>query len=154
MNVYSYNQTGENMKPQDFNHRITLVTSEDLLYWQALNTVSHLSAYFGNQLQERFGTDKYFITEDGYKLPRNTQYPIIILKTSQTNLQQFAKDIGEVEDVNKMWFMQEMIDSTNDERIEALLSLQARDELTFLGVGIFGENKLAKKLTQNFKLYS
>lgn len=142
------------MKKQDFNQRITLIVSEDLPFWQALNTVGHLSAYFGNQLTEKFGTGPYFKTADEVNLPRNTQYPIVILKASKILLTKFAKKMRQNEEVQKMYFIKEMIESTNDERIEALVSLQMEEELEYLGVGLFGDNGDIKKLTSNFKLWS
>ncbi len=142
------------MSKQDFDQRITLVISSDLEPWQVLNTASHLSAYFGNLLGEKFGTDKYFTTEDAVNLPRNTQFPIVILKADPSDLKEFADEIHSQEEIEKMFFIKEMIDTTNDAKIEALVSLQTADELIYLGVGLFGDNKLIKKLTGKFKLWS
>ncbi len=64
---------------QDFTKRISIVVDKNLPNWQVLNTVGHISAYFGNKLASEFGTGDYFVTKDGINLPRNTQYPIIVL---------------------------------------------------------------------------
>lgn len=142
------------MREQDFNQRITIVVPEELPFWQVLNTVGHISAYFGNQLKESFGTDSFFKTADEILIPRNTQYPIVILKTSKENLQSFALEMQSNQSVEKMFFIKEMIESTNDTRIEALVGLQLKEELEYLGVGLFGENKKIKSLTNSFKLWS
>ncbi len=41
---------------QDFNRRISIVTDRELPAWQVLNTVAHISAYFGNKMGEQFDT--------------------------------------------------------------------------------------------------
>lgn len=143
----------KDMNPQDFNHRITLIIRSDLETWQALNTASHLSAYFGNVLKERFGTAPFFTTEDGVELPRNTQFPIVILEASPEALKAFATKVHQENDIEKMFFIKEMIDTTNDDKIEALVSLQSEQEITYLGIGLFGDNKIIKKLTNAFKLW-
>lgn len=143
------------MPTQDFNHRIALVVCSELPLWKALNTTAHLSAFFGNYLNNRFGTAPNFETADGIRLPRNTQYPIIILQATPAQIHEFSRKMHQNnQEVTKMYFIKEMIESTNDERIEALVSLQLQKELEYLGVGLFGENQLIKDLTSNFKLWS
>ncbi len=139
---------------QDFNQRITLILSSNLEQWQALNVASHLSAYFGNVLREGFGTAPHFITANQIHLPRNTQFPIIILKANFEELQVFAKSLHQTEELQKMFFIKEMLETTNDDKIEALVGLQDDDELTYLGVGLFGDNKIIKKVTNKFSLWS
>lgn len=142
------------MNKQDFNQRISLVISSELENWQALNVASHISAYFGNLLAERFGTGKFFTTADGIDLPRNTQYPIVILKASPKQLKELVEGIDAQDELDKMYFIKEMIDTTNDDKIEALVSLQDKEEIIYLGFGLFGDNKLIKKLTTKLELWS
>ncbi|MCH9631863.1 MAG: hypothetical protein S4CHLAM6_01810 [Chlamydiae bacterium] len=142
------------MNKQDFNQRISLVINSELENWQALNAASHISAYFGNLLAESFGTGKFFTTADGVDLPRNSQYPIVILKASPKQLKEFACELDTQGELDKMYFIKEMIDTTNDDKIEALVSIQDKEELINLGIGLFGDNKLIKKLTANFTLWS
>ncbi len=141
------------MQKQDFSKRIVILVNRELPSWKVLNTVGHISAHFGYHLEEKFRTQPYFKTLDGSEIPRNSQYPIIILTATPDALESFSKEI-ESEDLEKMFFIPEMIETTDDENIEALLSLKTKAELEYLGIGIFGENEKIKKLTQGFKLYS
>ncbi len=141
------------MKKQDFTRRIVILVNRELPTWKVLNTVGHISAHFGYHLGEKFRTQPYFKTLDGTEIPRNSQYPIIILSGSTEAIEKFSKEI-ESEDLEKMFFIPEMIETTDDENIEALLSLKTKKELEYLGIGLFGENEKIKKLTQGFKLYS
>lgn len=140
------------MKKQDFSQRITLVVNSELPSWQILNTVSHISAYFGNLLEKEFGTAPYFTTLDGIDFPRNTQYPIIILGAKKEALQQFAEKM-KASKLKTMFFIREMIETTDDENIEALLSLKNASDVEILGVGLFGLNAEMKEATREFKLY-
>lgn len=141
------------MKKQDFTRRIVILVNQELPAWKVLNTVGHISAHFGSHLGEEFRTQPYFKTLDGAEIPRNSQYPIIILSGSTEAIKSFSKEI-ESEDLEKMFFIPEMIETTDDENIEAFLSLKTKEELEYLGIGLFGENEKIKKLTQGFKLYS
>lgn len=141
------------MNKQDFENRIAILVNKELPTWQVLNTVGHISAYFGYHLGDNFGTAPYFKTLDGIEIPRNSQYPIIILSASSEELQAFDHEV-ESENVQKMHFIREMIETTDDENIEALLSLKTAKELEFLGIGLFGKNEQIKKLTAQFKLWS
>lgn len=80
------------MKKQDFSRRIAIVVNKELETWQALNAIAHISANFGDFLKEDFSTDEAFITGDEVKIPRNTQYPIIIFESSFAGLQAFGQE--------------------------------------------------------------
>lgn len=138
---------------QDFSRRISIVIDKSIPAWQSLNALAHISAHFGHFLIEDYATDQYFMTKDS-KIPRNTQFPIIVFEADHASLQAYAKKMKEQNNVEKMYFVQEMIDTTNDEEIETSLAMKNFDEITFIGVGIFGDNPLVKSLTKGFKLWS
>lgn len=119
-----------------------------------MNALAHISAHFGHYLHDNYSTDQYFITKNEISIPRNTQYPIIVFEADHGSLQAFAKEIKDTQDIEKMYFIDEMIETTSDGEIQKSLSSKNLEEVEFLGVGIFGENALVKKLTEGFKLWS
>ncbi len=141
--------------PQDFDRRISIVVDRNLPIWQVLNTVGHISAYFGHKMNQPFDTGEYFITQDGINLPRNTQYPIVILAaTDSEQLKKLAQDVREESDVQGMFFIKEMVETSNDIEIVTRVGVQKVADITYLGVGLFGENDYVKILTSGFKLWS
>lgn len=141
------------MIDQDFSRRIVLVIRNDLEPWQVANTIGHISAFIGNQLKETFGTGEYFVTKNGLKHPRNSQYPIIIKRAKNNEqLQNLMKKVRE-SDVLYHGFIREMIKHTNDEDLQADLNLKSDSDIEYLGIGIFGENETLDKLTKKFGLW-
>ncbi len=140
---------------QDFSRKISIVVNKTLPSWQVLNIVGHISAYFGNKISEPFDTGKYFVTKDGINLPRNAQYPIIVLAAnSYEQLYNLAQKVRQERDVQSMFFIKEMIETSDDIEISKLVTQQNEAEITYLGVGLFGENEILKRLTSKFKLWA
>jgi hypothetical protein len=142
------------MTNQDFTKRIAIVVSKDLPSWKAMNTVSHISAYFGNKMDESFDTGEYFSTKDKIDIPRNSQYPIIIFAAKQTQLTTLADKVRELSDIKSMFFVKEMIDTGDDSELEKLIGDQEALDLTYYGIGMFGDNETIKKITNKYKLWS
>lgn len=138
---------------QDFSKRISIVVNKELPMWQVLNTVAHISAYFGNQLKDGFGTGEFFVTKDGIKLPRNTQYPIIVFGATEVEIYGFASK-ARLADVQSMFFIKEMVETSNDDEINNSVGQENEEEVSYLGVGVFGENTPVKGLTNGLKLWS
>jgi len=139
---------------QDFNHRISIVINRELPSWQVLNTVAHISSYFGNKLGAEFDTGENFISQDGILFPRNSQYAIIALSANSDQLSAFAEIVRAAQEVKSMFFIREMIEMTDDEELARMLTKKNGNEVELLGVGIFGENQRVKELTKQFKLWS
>jgi hypothetical protein len=139
---------------QDFSRKISIVVDKTLPNWQVLNTVAHISANFGNALQDNFSTGEAFITQNNIKVPRNTQYPIIVLQSDHSSLQEFAIECQQSEDIEVMYFIKEMIETSNDNAINNSVKQKDFAEIEFLGVGIFGKNEIVKKQTNQFELWS
>lgn len=137
---------------QDFSKKIVIAIDKTLEQWQVLNTVAHISAYIGHKLGEDFGTGDFFETKDGYKHPRNSQYPIILLRAKPTQLPTLmakARDSG----LLYHGFIKEMIETTDDEEIVAALSSENDSDIHYLGIGIFGEIDKANALTKSYQTW-
>ena len=80
-------------KTQDFSNKIVTVVRKDLEPWQVLNTVAHISAYFGNQLKENFDTGESFVSKSNTAHPRNSQYAIVVLNADKKELYPLTLEI-------------------------------------------------------------
>jgi hypothetical protein len=138
---------------QDFEHRIILVIRNDIEGWQAANAIAHISAYLGNQLQDRFGTGTFFSTKDKVNHPRNSQYPIIV-KRAKSN-EQLQNLMQKVREANVLYhgFIREMIDYTDDSDLQKSLEKKNDGEIEYLGIGVFGPNDIVNTLTKKFGLW-
>lgn len=139
---------------QDFTKRLSIVVDKGLPSWKAMNTVAHISAYFGHTFKENFGTGEFFDSKDSVAFPRNTQYPIIVFAGEHESVQNLAKEIKDNTAVQIMFFTNEMIESTDDQEIQTISTQKNFDEIEILGIGIFGEHAVIKTLTKKFKLWS
>lgn len=141
---------------QDFSNRISIVIDKSLPSWQSMNALAHISANFGKYLGigGNFDTGDSFVTKEGFAIPRNTQYAIIIFETDYDTLQQFARESRSFKDVKQMYFIREMIETSSDEEILCSVSTKNFEDVDFLGVGLFGDNALLKSYTKKFKLWS
>lgn len=139
---------------QDLTNKISIVIDKGLPTWQAMNALAHISANFGHFLGDRFDTGEGFITKDGVSIPRNTQYAIIVFETDHDTLQEFARESREFENIKCMYFIREMIETSNDDQISSSVGSKGFEVVDFLGVGMFGENSLLKSNTKRFKLWS
>lgn len=144
---------------QDFENKIVIVVNKDLENWQITNTVAHISAYLGNKLKDKFATGENFVTEDGKNHPRNSQYAIVTLAAKPGQMQNFMEKVrstSESEAKDKIiyhGFIREMIDSTDDLEIVKILEAKKDSDIEYLGIGVFGQNDILKKLTNKFSLF-
>lgn len=137
---------------QDFSKRISIVIRGDLPLWQAMNVVAHIAAYIGNKMKEAFDTGEYFATSDGKLYPRNSQFPIIIFTANHSEIISLT---GDVKNSGLLYlsFIREMIETTNDNKLQTILKNKKDEELEYLGVGFFGKNEEVKALTKRFSLW-
>ncbi len=137
---------------QDFSKKLSIVVRKDLEPWQVLNTVAHISAYLGNKLGNDFGTGEYFVTKDGAKHPRNSQYAIVVLSGEQVDLYPLILEARK-QNLFHINFLREMLETTNDAEIEQLVGSKTDESLEYLGVGVFGDKDLLKTLTKKLSLW-
>lgn len=137
---------------QDFSKKITIVVNKELESWQVLNTVAHISSYLGNKMKDRFDTGDFFETKDNFLHPRNSQFPIIVLSTKKGQLNELIKSVRN-SGMLFIGFVKEMIETTDDEELQKILSEKLDSEIEYLGIGIFGENGEVKELTKKFSLW-
>lgn len=137
---------------QDFNHKAAIIVRKDLPSWKVLNAVAHAGAYLGNKMAGQFDTGNFFLTKDGKQLPRNSQYPIIILEGEAADLHAVIKDVQQ-SGLTFLIFNKEMIETTNDEKLAKMISEKEIQELDIYAIGLFGENEIVENFTQRFSLW-
>ncbi|MBD3365996.1 DUF2000 family protein [candidate division WWE3 bacterium] len=139
---------------QDFSKKISIVISNEIPDWKAMNAVGHIAAYFGNKMDAVFDTGESFVAQDGVAIPRNSQYGIVVLQADQEGLNEWALEMRSVTDVQTMFFVKEMIDTGDDIELQQMLDVQDFKDIIFYGVGLFGGNEILRGYTNAFKLWS
>lgn len=154
--VYSAEKISKSMKasrPQDFSKRIIAVVRKDLEPWRVANTVAHMEAIIGNKIPHKDLTSgDYFVGADGVALPRNSQYPIIIMRGDEKDLHKLYKKVSQ-KGLKHHVFIKEMQDMTSDEEIVAVLQNQPIENTEFYGVSFFTDNETGDELTKDFQLW-
>lgn len=139
-------------RDQDFTQKIVIVINKTLETWEAFNATAHIAAYIGNHLRNGFNTGEFFTTKDGQNYPRNTQYPIVILRAKPGQL---ATLMGKARTSGLLYngFIREMIETTDDREIIEKLGAKDSSEIEYLGVGLFGPNEEVGILTKAYQLW-
>lgn len=137
---------------QDMGKKMVLVVDENLGDWKILNAVSHMAAFLGNKMMDNFDTGDFFETEDEVRLPRNSQFPIIVLSGHHHLLKKLLPVVKD-EGLLHIAFTKEMIETSDDKKLEAMLKTKTSKELDILGIGLFGTKEQLDKVTQDFKLW-
>lgn len=142
----------ENVVEQDFSKKIVIVVDKTQESWKILNTVGHISAYLGNKIKDKLTTGENFVSSDDFEYPRNSQYPIIVLAGDSKELKKLSKKVKDSGLLHHI-FIDEMIQTTNDQDIVDMLKTKSSEEITALGVGVFGTIDEVNKLTKSFSVY-
>ncbi len=137
---------------QDFSKKMTLVLREDLASWQLTNTIGHVAAYLGNKMSEPFDTGEFFVSKDGMNFPRNSQFAVVTLRATKDELKNLA---AKLHDTQLSWiiYVQEMIDMIDDKELAGALNTIQADEMSILGIGMFGPKEELKVLTGMLRLW-
>ena len=140
-------------RPQDFEHRIVSVVLKDLEPWQVTNAVAHMNAIIGNEMDKtQLTSGDYFVGADNVAIPRNSQYPIIIMSATDKDLKNLLSQVQN-EGLVYHAFIKEMQDTTNDEEIVETLEKQSIAETKIFGITFYAANKKADALTKGLQLY-
>lgn len=140
-------------RPQDFSKRIVSVVRKDLEPWRVANAVAHMQAIIGTKVPTKVLTSgDYFIGSDDVALPRNSQYPIIIMRGDEKELHKLYEKVQKAGLPHHV-FIKEMQDTTNDQEIVDTLASQAIKDTEFYGVSFFANNSEADDLTKGLQLW-
>ena len=138
---------------QDFARRLVIVARKDLLGWQVANATAHVAAYFGKEWGDSFGTGEFFETKDGAKLPRNSQYAIVIKRAGSDEQLKNLYEKVKAANARHHVFIREMLDFESDEELQAAVGDKSLSNVEFLALGVFGESDEVNALTKKFGLW-
>jgi len=140
-------------RPQDFTKRIVSVVNKDLEPWRVVNAVAHMQAIIGNEVpKEQLVSGDYFVASGAATLPRNSQYPIIVMRADEKELHRLYEKVM-AGNLKHHVFIKEMQDTSNDEEIAGALKEKQLQDITLYGVSFFAPNDIADDLTKNFQLW-
>lgn len=142
-----------NNRPQDFSSRIVAVVNKDLEPWQVVNAVAHMEAIVGNELsKDTLVSGDYFVSSDQIAIPRNSQYPIIIMRADEKELHKLYEKVR-AGGLTHHVFIKDMQETTNDEAIVKVLAERSMADMTVYGVSFFAPHELADTLTKGLQLW-
>ncbi|HUB93049.1 MAG TPA: lysine--tRNA ligase [Verrucomicrobiae bacterium] len=140
-------------RPQDFSRRIVTVVDKTLAPWRVVNAVAHMEAVIGNEVPKtQLTSGDYFVGNDELTIPRNSQYPIIIMRAEQRELHTLYDKVCRA-GLKYHVFIKEMQDTNNDEEIVTALKSRSIADTTFYGISFFAPNEIADKFTKGLQLW-
>lgn len=143
----------KNSRSQDFSKRIVTVVNKDLEPWQVANAVAHMDAIIGNELpKEELTSGDVFTDQAETHIPRNSQYPIIVMRAAEKDLHKLHKKVIEKKFTHHV-FIKEMQDTSNDQEIIDALKAKTFDDTTFYGVSFIADHPSADRLTNGLQLW-
>lgn len=137
---------------QDFSKRFAIVVRHDLEPWQVTNTIAHIAAKLGRGI-EPFDTGDVFTTKDGVSMPRNSQYPVIVLRAGSSDELRPMLTAVRAARLPYLAFVRQMLDLSDDAKLQKALGAKNESEVEYLGIGTFGENQQVKQITGGFGLW-
>lgn len=139
-------------KGQDFSKKMVIVVGEDVKSWELTNTIAHISAYLGNHIdQDDFVSREVFEIKDGV-INANSQYPIIVLTGKQAQLKKLNTEVN-TKGLESLTYIREMIEYTDDIKLQKSIKNKSLEELDIQGIGIFGNKEDLEEMTKKFSLY-
>lgn len=138
---------------QDFSKKIVAVLNKDEEEkWKVMNALGHITAFLGNKMDTAFDTGDYFVTKDGIKHPRNSQYPVITLSATNKQLVNLIKKVRE-SGLLYIGYVHEMVETGDDMKLEKMIADKEDQNMAYLGIGIFGGAEKVNALTKGLSLY-
>lgn len=132
---------------------IVLDNSADMLPWQKMNTVAHLSSSFSARFGKKLFFKEKIETKDSRDIKLNIQHAIMI---KEARGQSDIKDLMDSAKDNKIdfyGFTREMIETTSDKKVEENTKNKNYADIEFLGVLVFGPRTKVEELTKDFSLF-
>ena len=144
---------GNRTRPQDFSKRIVTVLNGGLEPWRAANAIANMNAILGNEVPKDYlVSGDYFVTEDNMTLPRNPQFPTIIMRADEQQLHKLYAQVRGFH-LKHHVFIKEMQDTSNDQEIAERVSHEPVDKVEFYGITFLATNDIADKLTKGLQLW-
>ena len=131
---------------------VMVVRKNGLELWQLTNTAAHLAAALGAREGKGLLKFESITTKDGRHIPMNIQHAIMVKECTGNDDLHALLQAAEAVDVRVTTFTQEMIETTNDNKVKASTAEKDMADIEFLGIQLFGEQAEVERLTSQFEL--
>jgi lysyl-tRNA synthetase, class II len=131
---------------------ILLNKAANLKKWQELNTVGHLATSFAGRSDSSLFCQETISTSDQQKIKLNMQHAIMLKEADSNADLRVAISKAQDKGLEVCEFTNEMIETTNDNKLIEVTSKKKFSEIDFLGILIFGDKKEVEEITGQFKL--
>lgn len=127
---------------------IVLCNESNMLPWQRMNSIAHLSASFAAREGKKLFMTDTVETQDGTPIKLNIQNAIMIKETEK---QSQVKDLivqAENSGCTIVGFTREMIETTNDKKVLHQTKEKKHDAIEYLGILVFGPKSIVEEVTK------
>lgn len=131
---------------------VVLNKASNLSSWQAANTVAHLSASFAARSGSNLFVQDKVTTKDGTEINLNIQHAIMIKEAESSEAILGLIRRAKESELEVYEFTREMLETTNDKKVDEITRNKSIDEIEFLGVLVFGKKSIVDEITQPFNL--
>ncbi len=127
---------------------IVLNKGANLVGWQRMNAVAHLSASFAGTAGKKLFKYESAKTADDKDIKLNIQHAIMIKEMNSNNaVKSVIAQAGE-KGLAIAEFTREMIETTNDNKVVAATKEKKFDDIEYLGVLVFGPKSLVEEVSE------
>lgn len=132
--------------------KIVCVVSDTLESWQALNIVGHLAISLGaNKDTHLMGRD-VLIDTSGISHKGIARYGLIIKKGDPISIRNVLQESRHRNDIEVFDFLREMLETSDDDELNYLISKKDEVDLEYLGAMFYGPTDVVTVLTERFRL--
>jgi lysyl-tRNA synthetase class 2 len=132
---------------------IILNKEYNLEKWQELNAVAHLGAEFAGNVGKELFYKKEIKTKDDKNILLNIQHAVIVKHAESKRQMLELIENAQNSNIKIYSFTQEMLQTTNDKKVEEITKTKNFQDIDFLGVLVFDEKGSIDELTKSFQLY-
>lgn len=133
--------------------KIVIVLAANLNSGIALNVVGHMALALGAQGESELLGRSRLLDASGVEHAGISRYPLIITKTSAGKLKRLIEQARQQNDLRMVDFPEQMLTTGHDDELAASLASVKQEELTYLGVLLYGDAAILNNLTGKFSLW-
>jgi len=133
--------------------KIVAVLSPNLSSGSALNVVGHMAIALGAQCESELIGRSRLLDASGVGHAGISRYPLIITKASVGKLKRLMELARQRKDIWIVDFPEQMLTTGHDDELATSLASVKEEDLTYLGVLLYGEAAILNKLTGKFSLW-
>ncbi len=133
---------------------VVLNAGAEMLQWQKLNAVAHLTAAFGHRTDQKLFLQDKIDTEDEKQIFLNIKHAIMIKEAKDNKEMKSIIEHALTNGLEVSEFTREMLETTNDKKVIEATKQKKFADVEHLGVLVFGPKSLVDEVTKNTELAS